>query len=159
MTSSTTIPVFFGKTFTISGLLASFSSFASVFDQYRIREVECWIIPTMLSNPQTNGNIDLISAVDYDDANPPVTLGALYGYTNVIQTNILNGHYWKFRPHIAVAVYSGTFTSFKNEEANWIDVASGSVQHYGIKGAMSPATQPVVVNLNIRIHVQFRNTF
>jgi len=158
-TSSPTIPVLYTKSFTISGLLADFTTFAGVFDQYRIREVECWITADTVNDPNLQGNVDFINVVDYDDAIVPASFGVLFGYTNMILSNTRNGHYFKFRPHMATAVYSGAFTSFKNEVADWIDVASPNVQHYGLKGAIGAVSNTFTVNMKFRIHVQFRNTW
>jgi len=68
-----------------------------------------------------------------------------------------DSHYRKFIPHVAVASYSGTFTSFTNEVAPWIDIASPSVQHYGLKTACTPTTAVVQYTARARLSVSFRN--
>lgn len=135
LTSSVTVPTFGAFLFTI-GDLPQISSFSSVFDQYRIAMV------TLSFKPNSNSNISSIAdfgllhtVVDYDDANVLSSIAAATDYTNVIVTDGYKVQTRTFVPHIAVAAYSGTFTSYQNETAPWIDMASTAVQHYGVKTA------------------------
>jgi len=142
--------------------VSQFSSWAAVFDQYLIREVEVWIT-TAFSPAATAvnyGNENLYLVVDYDDANALTTVAGALAYENVIAAPVTNGHYRKWRPHIAVAAYSGTFTSFKNEVSDWIDVASPNVQHYGLKVVADvTSTNALQVKMFTRVWIQFRNVF
>lgn len=58
---------------------------------------------------------------------------------------------------MAVAVYSGAFTSFSNAPAGWIDAASPGVQMYGIKTAMTTSTAIIGYTINIKAIVSFRS--
>jgi len=106
------------------------------------------------------GGENLYSVIDYDDANALTTVAGALAYTNVIVTPMTNGHYRKWRPHIAVGAYSGAFTSFKNEVSNWIDVASPGVQHYGLKVVADVTSiNTLSIKMFSRVWVQFRNVF
>jgi hypothetical protein len=163
LTSSASIDSFYALAITATSHITQFSSWAAVFDQYKINEVEVWFVPAPTTNTITNcGLSSMYTVIDYDDALTPSATTQLLQYENLMVSPVINGHYRKWRPHIAVAAYSGAFTSFKNEASDWIDVASNSVQHYGIKAGISAAANSATtVNLNLflRIWVQFRNVF
>jgi len=157
LTTSTTLSVFVSINFII-GNLDQISSLSAVFDQYRIFEIEHWLIPRVFENLAKTDNQSLLnSVVDYDDSNNFTSFAQATDYTNVLTTSGAQGHYRKFTPHVAVASYSGTFTSFTNVVAPWIDMASPSVQHYGIKLAHLPTDSVYVYDEVTRYHVQFRN--
>jgi hypothetical protein len=161
-TSNSTLATFVGLQFNASNDIAQFSSWAAVFDQYRIMEIEVWVYSTLQfgGSPSTyNPGQSLYTVNDYDDANTPSTISQLCQYENVMVTPISNGHYRKWRPHCASAVYSGAFTSFANEVSPWIDVASASVQHYGLKAGVDVTNSAIQFNRATRIWVQFRNVF
>jgi len=62
-----------------------------------------------------------------------------------------------FRPRIAMAAYSGSvFTSFANMTNVWLDTASNSVQHYGLKVAWTQTSVGVAVDLLVRAEILFR---
>jgi hypothetical protein len=151
-----------GSKFWSTADILQYSSFSAVFDQYKIDFVEVWLTPY---GPGSIGsyplNTKIYSVVDYDDANAPTSLSALQAYENCVTTRASDGHYIKFKPHIAVAAYGGAFTQFKNEAADWIDVASGSVQHYGVKFGCDPsvATNDVQIDMTTRLTISFRNVF
>lgn len=143
-----------------------FSSFAAVFDQYKIEAVEVWITPYGPAsapgyNPTANA-VQYCSVIDYDDANNFTTLAQAMQYQNCTTTSCQQGHYKRFRPHIAVGAYTGSvFTGFQNKDADWIDSATTAVVHYGIKIVVSPTTsnQDAKFDVTTRVHVAFRNLF
>lgn len=161
-TSSTAVLATYAKNWSSSDI-NQFSSFAAVFDQYRFSMIEVWFTPNgpglAASYLNTTGG-RMYSVTDYDDSNTLSTSNAALQYQNVLVTSFTDGHYRRFKPHIAVAAYGGAFTQFKNEEADWIDCASTGVQHYGAKFCLdtTAATADVKVDAFYRITVEFRNT-
>jgi hypothetical protein len=153
--SSATIPAYYGSYVPLS-LFDNYLEYASLFDQYRIDEVEVWIEPQISQSTSMPNTGVLITAVDLDDANTPAAIATVQDKQGAIQSTCYAGHYHKWKPHMAVAVYSGTFTSFSNAPANWIDSASPSVQHYGIKYATEPTSVIINFNLTFRAKVSFR---
>lgn len=122
--------------FTLSSLPNS-TEFTSLFDQYRIVQVTCRFIP--LAGAGTGSN-PLITAIDYDDSTPPVAVTDLLQYDSYVMTQPGFVLERTLTPHVAVAAYSGAFTSFANApNAMWIDVASPNVQYYGLKYAIAAA--------------------
>lgn len=159
-TTSTTVPTFYGAYFTLANQIAQYASFGSVFDQYRIMEVEVWIRPVS----GTSGSVDTnganyVTAIDYDDANTPTQVVNVQAYENAITAPLTNGQYRKFRPHIAIAAYNGSFSGYQNQKSGWIDIASNSVQHYGMKVACEVTSIAYKMFIQYRVWVQFRNIF
>jgi len=154
---STSTPVYLGLNFAISQL-DQVTQLAAVFDQYRINQIEVWINIAGQGLAGSGTTCKWASAVDYDDSNAPTTYGQVLDYQNAVQTLYDVGHYRVFTPHIAVAAYSGAFTSYANETAPWIDFTSQSVQHFGLKCAFETATgSNNAVVAQYRFHVSFRN--
>jgi len=96
--------------------------------------VEC---PEVMS--ATVNSVPFYTAVDLDDANNPTAVSQVAGKQGAVVSMTGTGHYHAWKPHMAVAVYSGAFTSFSNAPAGWIDSGSTGVQHYGLKAAVNGA--------------------
>jgi len=161
VTSGNSLPTFYTRAFSTSDIL-QFASFAALFDQYKIEAVEVWFTPYGAATASGYANnVHIYTVVDYDDANAPTSVGAMQVYQNCVETRCTEGHYIKFRPHIATAAYGGAFTQFKNEPASWMDSASTSTQHYGVKLGIDATAS--VNDLRIdgvcRLTVSFRNVF
>jgi len=144
-----------GVNFTLGAFVGA-TALTAVFDQYRIEQVELWLecaVPnSTLSFPE------VMSAVDLDDSNTPSTVGQVLDKPGAIATSGPAGHYHKFRPHMAVAAYSGAFTSYTNIPATWIDCNSPNVQHYGLKLALtSNAATALSYNISFRCVISFRS--
>jgi len=157
ISTSTTIPTFGATSFSVNSL-DQISQLAAVFDQYRIDEIECWCIPNQLGLNAGGAGL-LYSVVDYDDSSNLSTIGQAEDYTNCLCSPSNEGHYRRFVPHAAVAMYSGSFTSYGNVASPWIDTASTNVQHYGLKMACTAITGGTAetIALQVRYHLSFRN--
>ena len=154
-TTSTSVPTFGQFSFALSQL-AGYAEYTGLFDQYLISELEVWIDPA-LSLGSTASNIgEYVSAVDLDDATTPTTYAMVADKQSAVETAGQAGHYHRWAPHVAVALYSGAFTSFGNEPPGWIDVASPSVLHYGLKLAFNITGTALNYNLAIRARVHFK---
>jgi hypothetical protein len=164
--STTSLGLFYALSLNATTHITQFSSWASVFDQYRIMEVEIWAIPIVQGTSSTVTAMNLSSfnvytAIDYDNDTTPVGTAGLLQYSNVIVAPWTQGHYRKWRPHVASAIYGGgAFTSYANIESPWIDCTSANASHYGFKLATdtAPANSTLSVQLSARLWVQFRNT-
>lgn len=128
--------------------LPDYTEFTALFDRYKIAGVKVVFRSFNISslsdvqgqaNGQLGGVIHYIT--DYDDAAVPtasdVGVQALREHENYRTASIFNsrGLFLKryVRPRIALAAYAGAFTSYANVKPMWIDAASPSVQHYGLK--------------------------
>jgi hypothetical protein len=155
-TTSAAVPTFAATYFTMSQC-DNQSSFSAVFDQYRITMIEVLIEPQVseVLSPATDVG-EYISTVDIDDANVPTVYLELGGYSNSVQSKGTQAHYHRFVPSVAVAVYSGAFTSFASSSSLWLDCASNTIQHYGIKVAASTAAQIQTYNIVSKLHISWR---
>jgi hypothetical protein len=152
-TTSTSNPTF-------ASLMISANSFSgtpflvTVFDQYKVDQLEVWLEPI---NPASSGTFPMLyTSVDLDDAAVPTNVGQVQDKPGALVGLGGGGRYHKWKPHIAVASYSGTFTSYSNMVAGWIDSASPSVTHFGLKIAASPGLSAVSYDLTVRAIMSWR---
>lgn len=130
--------------------IPGYAELTSLFDKYRIRGVKATFMPRVnvfrlsdLGTGTTTATTSppIFSVVDYDDASAPANAAVLHEYENC------KCHYefkpWSvfFRPQIAIAAYSGAFTSYATANNDmWIDAASPGVEYYGLKVATADYT-------------------
>jgi len=145
---------FASQAFALSNFPGS-SSLLSVFDQYRFEQIEVWVENTSPNSVAQFPNV--VTAVDLDDANLPTSLSQIEDHMGALFTLGPAGHYHRFKPHLAVAAYSGAFTSYANMPSQWIDSASSNVAHFGLKaGSSTNATTAYQYSLTARAVVSFR---
>jgi hypothetical protein len=153
VTTSTTVPTYASTYFRLSDCF-NYAPYTALFDQYKMLEVEVWLNPTAIT---TGVYGDFYTAVDLDDTTTPTSVNNVAQKPGALITAGQAGHYHRWTPHMAVAAYSGTFVSYLNADACWIDAASPSVQHYGLKCAFgASSTAAVVYDLQVRIKFAFR---
>jgi hypothetical protein len=141
------------------------SSFNNLFDQYRIDRIDVTFFPMFRANPLASTSATLVPliyvAVDYDDANAPASVATLREYENCTVHDDSCSFTVSFHPHVAIAAYSGAFTSFANQQSPWIDNASSGVLHYGVKWAVTGVTASQSVgqawNVSARYYFSMRN--
>jgi len=144
-------PTTFAQYYTLASF-GGISSYIGVFDQYRFEQLEVWLEPTAPQGTTVFGN--LITAVDLDDANAPTsTLGNKAG---AIVGEGSSGRYHRWKPHVAIAEFSGSFASYGNFPATWIDSASQNVQHYGFKAYALATPVAITYNVSYRAVLSFR---
>jgi len=152
---SVSVPVFATLTFKLNQMYQD-TQLGAIFDQYRIAQVECWIIPRV--TPGVTAPTEWGSVIDFDDATNLGAYGALDAYETNVTSTIYQGHYRRFIPHIALAAYSGSaFTDYANATAPWLDCSSDDIPHYGIKMAFQTATSSSSIDVHYRFMLQFRN--
>jgi len=148
-------------TFTLAGNCLDYLNLAAVFDQYRLVGVECIARPRSNTAVQTAGSIgNLYAVADYDDAAALTTTGQALSYSDCVATPVYQPNRRAIKPRVAVAAYSGAFTSFANVDAPWIDCGSSGVVHYGIKYALDTgvAGSLVTFDLVVRAQWEFRSS-
>jgi hypothetical protein len=157
-TSSTTVPVYTGTVFALSAV-PNYAAYTAVFDQYKIEEIEMWIFSATGPGSVTATSFGIgtwNSAVDYDDGNVPTSVGQVCDKQTNVASSIFAAHYHKWKPQYAVDVYQGTFTGF-GAARGWLDSASPTVQHYGLKTACATTpTNTYVFSCIVRYTIKFR---
>jgi len=157
LATSTTVPTFAATSFFLSQC-DNVTAFQSVFDQYKIEEVEVWVLP----NVQENQDLSKIQAlyrtsIDYDDANVPTSIASINEFNNCMTAPYTLGQYRVVKPHVAISAYQGAFTGFANQNSQWIDIGSPNVQHFGFKMAADVTSSAVSFQITYRFHLAFRN--
>jgi hypothetical protein len=131
------------------GDLDSSTEFTGLFDQYRIECVCFRLIPMQnaigLSTNSTTTTVTPYVVVDYDDNNALTSAAQARSFESCIIVPPGVGCARQFKPRIAVSAYTGSFGGFANLSAQWLDAASPTIQHYGVKlfipGATAAQTQ------------------
>jgi hypothetical protein len=157
VTGSTTLDVFGSFQFDLNTTTDA-ANFQALFDQWRILQISVQFVPNTTGPYQG----PVYTVIDYDDANVPTTIASLLEYDTLEITQPGTMITRTFTPKMAVAAYSGVFTSFAQGRAGtWIDVASPSVQHYGLKwgiAALAGGTTTQIYTVTCTVVYQFRNT-
>lgn len=138
LTSNTVADIFPNYNYALQYLTA-YSEFTALFDQYRITRIETTFMPTIteISALGSFTNSYLLTAIDYDDSNAYATLNDALQVATASITPLTKPVTRGFSPRLALAAYSGTFTSYAQAPpGQWVDCASPGVQHYGLKCAV-----------------------
>lgn len=143
-------------------LAQTYTAMTSVFDKYLIEAIRFTITPQQNACGTLGlGLTDLYCIIDYDDANA-LTLSTMSKNANVIKLSPGESLQRTFRPKVAVAVYNGAFSGFAQPGEMWIDCASTSVEHYGVKLYIPPTnnagqTAFQIWDVQMEYYVKFKN--
>lgn len=147
VTQTNTLDVQVGYSFQLSDLTSNIE-FTTLYDQYRIDEIEIVLTPSISTlNASGPNNAIILSAVDFDDA---ATLSGINNYLqidNVQQHRLGEQIVRRFKPQFAIAAFGGGVFSSYAQSQGWIDVASGTVQHYGFRVFLGQITGTLASNV------------
>jgi len=153
--NDSTITVRDGLSFQLTDII-NFSSFTTIWDQYRIDQVIVKFIPvltTVVNRPfddSTNpgasvGEIPrLTTMIDRDDRAVPLDFNQIFQRPQSRTKMATKAIIWKFTPNRLVEVYrSTTSTAYKidTNKKQFLDCGYSNVPHYGLKFALE-ATSP-----------------
>jgi len=101
--------------------------------------------------------------IDYDNGTALTSTAAAREYDNCMILTPAESGERIFIPRMALAAYSGAFTSYANVEPQWIDTASTGVIHYGLKYFIPAVTSGQTMlqswEINVEYYVSFRSLF
>lgn len=135
--------------------------FTALYDQYQIKGVKISLIPRYTESSagvagQVIGN--MWSALDYDDASVPANVDTLLQYQNVKRTRMNQVHSRFLRPMIANEIYNtGVATAYAPKRNVWIDCASDTTEHYGIKFWFDSSAAGVTFDVQVKFYLAFKN--
>jgi len=155
---STSAATFYTYAFTLADC-SEYSSFTNLYDQYRIVKIQCLFMPLTLLQTAGTGSVTsspLVVIADYDDNSTLTSMVQLYNYQNVQFCKCQDKLEFAIKPRLALAAYSGSFTSYANASPQWIDSNSTAVQHYGIKVGIDQSTQVPSWVFYARYFLEFR---
>lgn len=139
-------------------MLPNAASWQTLFDQYCIPVVVCEYRASETETLDKQGAPRVYSTLDHDDANT-ITVAQAKAYSSCYESQLSERVTRVIYPRLALAAYSGVFTSFANNRC-WVDCASDTVQHYGIKFAAEVDTRaggPGELLIRFTIYFAFRN--
>lgn len=136
---------------------ANASTLAALFDQYMIDQLELWLMPQASVASSSLFTGVLTTVIDLDDTTALSSIDVAGEYESCVTSEVSQGHYRHFKPHVAIATYAGAFTSFANKANVWIDAAYPSVQHYGMKVNVTTTSVALAFDLVVKAHFRFRN--
>jgi hypothetical protein len=151
-----------GQAPTYYASLSNFNIGTGFWDQYRIEALRFTIAPSNnaigLVTNTTTSLVPLYCVIDYDDASALANAAAAEAYANCVTLNPGESVERVFQPRLAMAAYTGSFTGYVNMGPQWIDAASNTVQHYGIKMYIPGATaaQTLLQSWNITVEAFVR---
>jgi len=157
-TSSATVPTSVAIPIALTNF-DQYAAFTSVFDQFRIVEIEYTFRPRIQTMDGTITNSGLFhTVVDYDDANTLLSAAAALDYSNCLVTQGNREHKRRFKPHVAIAAYANLLTfNYANVADLWIETASNIVTYYGVKTVWTPTSVALNMDLTVRARIQFKN--
>jgi hypothetical protein len=150
------------------GNVTESTSLSSIFDQYMIERITLVVTPVQNFSqlPAIGGGLNgtlspMLESPDYDDNAAPTVIATLESKNQCRIHFPGDGTFVRsFVPRVALAAYSGSFTSYASSEPIWIDVVSPNVAHYGWKTwvTASQATQTVFSQWSIltTYHCKFK---
>lgn len=129
------------------------------FDQYRILAIRFTVAAQNnaigLVTNSTTTLVPMYIVIDYDDSSSLGTVAAAEAYSNCLVLHPGESCERIFKPRMAVGAYTGTFAGFANMADQWIDAASTSVQHYGIKTVVPGVTAAQTLLQSWDIHIEY----
>jgi len=150
---SSTGVTFNSRNFTLAQI-GDATNLAAVFDQYKILAAEVQYTPRGNVNNVNSSNTNLgrlYTVADYDDSNNLTSVAQATNYDNMIVSENWQPQRRCIKPRQAIATYSGAFTSFANVGAMWNDVASPSIQHYGLKEVIEQGTLTALAVFDVTV--------
>lgn len=133
ITASNVTPAIGSYSFTLS-MLTDNASYTTIFDAWRILQVEVQFLPRSQLSTSTSS---LLTVIDYDDANVLASIVAFYSYDTLQVSPAGVPTTRVFSPKIAVAAYNSATFSGYTQSSPWIDCASPNVPYYGLKYALN----------------------
>ncbi len=128
LSATTGVPLATAITFSLDQL-PSYTDFTNFFDQYRILQVRVTLAPGAIG-----ANSVIYTAIDYDDANIPITQSDLLERETCQVTNSQVFVHRDIIPSTLHEVYQSNVTSgYSTKFRQWIDSNNYSVPHYGLK--------------------------
>jgi hypothetical protein len=162
LTSTTSAPGLYAFAFKLADL-SEYTSFTSIFDQYRIDSVEITILPQTIPSTTSSASVpfaNLAVVTDYDDASALANWALHLNYQNVQVISPGQRHKRKIIPHAQSAqVTLGSTVNTFSLARPWIDCSNVAVQHFGFKVGVQQSTSS---NVSLwypyfRYTVSFRN--
>lgn len=125
--------------------MADYTNYTSIWDQYKITEIDLSLVPlTLQSAPSAGpGYAIAYASPDYDDATTPANTSALLSYASATYIGPSEKFSCKLAPCVDIATTTSaaaTITGSMNVRSPWLDCSTPTVTHYGFKVAITQST-------------------
>lgn len=119
------------------GQVPNFTEFTSLFDMWRIVQVDFHMFPAINSGDLNGATTNIVGglvaiAVDYDDATVPASFNQMLEKQDVQIYSPYEQVHLSFKPRTTAQLTSGGSLGTAMQ-GQWVDCANTSVVHYGIK--------------------------
>jgi hypothetical protein len=159
--SSATAITYGALTFQLSDLSTS-SSLTTLFDKYRLKEIEIIFFPIDnqynidVTGSATIGNF--YTAIDFDNASAPTSIAQIERYSTSVVTSGNKPQYRHFRPRTVRPVYiSGVSTGYaEGRPDDWLDCAYPSIPYYALLYALSQTANAGTCTYGVRARYMFQ---
>lgn len=159
--SSATAVTYGALTFQLSDLSTS-SSLTTLFDKYRLKEVEIVFFPIDnqynidVTGSATIGNF--YTAIDFDNNATPTSVAQVERYSTSVTTSGNKPQYRHFRPRTVRPVYiSGVSTGYsEGRPDDWLDCAYPSIPYYALLYALSQTANAGTCTYGVRVRYVFQ---
>jgi len=136
------------------------------WDQYRIAAIRFVVAPQNNAiGMVTNSAVTLVPmyvVIDYDDASSLSSVADACSYSTCLALHPGESCERILKPRVAIAAYNGTFGGYANMGDVWLDAASNTVQHYGIKtlvpGVLTGQTILQSWDVTVEYFIEFRKS-
>jgi hypothetical protein len=136
------------------------------WDQYRIAAIRFVVAPQNnaigLVTNSTTTLVPMYVVIDYDDTSSLASAVDAASYSTCLMLHPGESCERVFKPRVALAAYNGTFGGYANVGDVWLDAASNTVQHYGIKtlvpGVISGQTLLQSWDISVEYFIEFRKS-
>lgn len=161
-----------GMSFQLSDLPGN-ADIVNLFQMYKICAIKVKWIPVQTMVPSVNTYYDSTTSlpvayypdirpfryvVDYTNVATP-SVASLLEYNNMKEFIPTHTRSIYFKPRIAVATYSGVaFDGYANMKG-WIDTASTTVEHYGIRYAWQFGNGSPAITPQVTMYIKARYTY
>jgi len=144
--------------------LDDYNDFTQLFDQYRINKVVCRFIPKYtVSNLNTGAATNVtrfFSCIDTNDNSIPSNLNEIRQYQTCKITNATKSHTRTVacKPIIGAFTYAGSFVAPMTIPKGWINCASATVEHFGLKYGIDQGVTGTLQSwgVEIKYYLSFR---
>ncbi len=144
VTSTSAADGLYADNFSLANLSEN-ASFTSIFDQYRLVQVELELVA--VTQPQVTAATSMAYAfcavvVDYDDASALASFSLALNYSNFSILPPGRGLRKVIKPHVNLE--TNTSSQVANQVSPWLDCSDINVPHFGFKFAVKQSTSTFV---------------
>lgn len=163
----------YAKSWTAATDFPEFSTYATLYDQYKLIgvKIRIWpratgavLVPTGSSSTSDDSNVPsyMLMSYDYDDDTVPTNTAQLQNRSNCVWLSPYKPHKFWIRPQNRISLGGGGTTSYNAGigKFGWIDCGFTQVRHNALKLGCTmggPTTNTIRLDINYTVYMKFKN--